>query len=558
MIMIGLYSILLLYCAVSSASNLIHVLEVPENSIIGYKVGSVSSKAGNGPYTRIGDDFKGRLTFNERTGVVLTAVKLDREEKAEYSLEIMNEVSVFSFKIKVIDENDNAPKFARSNIVYRMAEDSPVTSQISLGAVSDADGDKYTLKKIEITKGNVDGKFHLQEVTSGKETFLRLVLKSSLDYETTQRYNLEITAYDGGSPPKTDVLSITIDVTNLNDEVPTFDTTRYLAVVDENRPINSVILNVSASDKDLGPAGKISYFINHSRSDLENYFSVDERTGSVVLQRHLDYERQKNHTVIVSVRDHGTPVQTASVHVQINVRDVNDHPPQLSLEFLSGATVLSTASVSEAVNVDDFVAKLSVHDSDSSQVIVQLIKGSEWFSLISPTRDNYMLMLRRRLDREVQDHLNISILATDNGVPKLKTLLNVRVTIQDANDRAPVFDQSFISARIAVDSPPNTTVVRLNASDEDSGENGRVSYRIVDGGEAPWFKVDPDSGVISTATALSCRLVTLLVQARDNGSPRQLTDNATVQVSITGELENFILKPGNQLLTIHFVHSYSR
>ena len=116
----------------------------------------------------------------------------------------------------------------------------------------------------------------------------KLIVSRPLDREQKERYTGWLIAIDGGSPSRSGSLEIAIQVIDVNDNSPLFDKFSYTLTVQEDLPVGSVVLNVSATDADTGNNARITYSIQGSNE----YFHIEPDSGIVYLAKSLDYERK--------------------------------------------------------------------------------------------------------------------------------------------------------------------------------------------------------------------------------------------------------------------------
>uniref|UniRef100_A0A8P4KJW2 Cadherin domain-containing protein n=1 Tax=Dicentrarchus labrax TaxID=13489 RepID=A0A8P4KJW2_DICLA len=124
------------------------------------------------------------------------------------------------------------------------------------------------------------------------------------------------------------------------------------------------------------------------------------------------------------------------------------------------------------------------HDADIGQNAIQgySIEANENFSLNVIAKSGggkySELVLEKELDREKQQELTIVLVATDGGTPQRSGTAVIHVTVLDANDNAPVFSQAIYKASLPENSPLDTVVVTVSATDADEGVNGEVTYEF--------------------------------------------------------------------------------
>ncbi|XP_030621297.1 protocadherin Fat 4-like [Chanos chanos] len=164
-------------------------------------------------------------------------------------------------------------------------------------------------------------------------------------------------------------------------------------------------------------------------------------------------------------------------HITLQIEDINDNSPVfpkdvIHLEISENADKGAKFRVNEA------------HDMDIGQNAVQsyILQKNDNFVLSVNTKiggGRYIeLVLDKELDREQQQELSIILTAIDGGTPKRSGIVTIHVTVLDANDNAPVFSQDVYKVRLPENSPIDTVVVTVNATDADEGPNGEVTYEF--------------------------------------------------------------------------------
>ena len=125
---------------------------------------------------------------------------------------------------------------------------------------------------------------------------------------------------------------------------------------------------------------------------------------------------------------------------------------------------------------------------------------SDWFD-IDP--DTGTIVTRSQVDCETDPEPRLTVVASDNGNPRLSSSASVRVSIQDINDNEPIFERTFYNATLKENERVGLCFLKVSAKDPDCGINSVVSYKI---GEAAnmgrRFKMNPNSGEICLASQL--------------------------------------------------------
>jgi len=88
------------------------------------------------------------------------------------------------------------------------------------------------------------------------------------------------------------------------------------------------------------------------------------------------------------------------------------------------------------------------------------------------------LVLKRPLDKDAKDVVEVTVTALDHGIPSLQTTARVEISIADRNDHVPTFEEKLYTLKVAENSPVGHVVGNVRANDEDKGKNGNVEYRL--------------------------------------------------------------------------------
>ncbi|KAM9849731.1 protocadherin beta-15-like [Aulostomus maculatus] len=511
---------------------------------------------------RIDTDRNGKqhCDINLSTGDLIVTERIDREglcgKKATCVLKeeliLENPLELHRVSVHVTDVNDNAPQFSENLISFEITESADKGARFLLTEAHDADIGTNTVQRY-ILQNNEHFTINVDTDGSGRR-HSQMVLVKELDREREGELNLLLTAVDGGSPQRSGTATIHVTVLDANDNAPVFSQDVYKASLPENSPLNTMVVRVSATDADLGPNGEIMYNFDHISDEHVSLFSLDPKTGEVRVIGSLDYETETSIELRIRAKD--GPGLTSYCTVIIDVTDVNDNPPVISLKSVSNPIPENAPPGTEVgiINVQD-------RDSENNRQVRCSIQQNVPFKLVASIKNYYSLVTTGHLDREVVSDYNITIRATDEGSPPLSSSKTVHLSVADINDNPPEFEEQSYSAYVSENNKPGSALCSVSARDPDWRQNGTVIYSLL-GGEvngAPvssYVSVNGDTGLIHAVRSFDYeqfRSFKVQVMARDNGSP-PLSSNVSVSVFISDVNDNSpqILYPapeGNSFMT---------
>uniref|UniRef100_A0A673ATT1 FAT atypical cadherin 3b n=1 Tax=Sphaeramia orbicularis TaxID=375764 RepID=A0A673ATT1_9TELE len=349
-----------------------------------------------------------------------------------------------------------------------------------------------------------------------------------LDYETNQYYRLTVQATDTLTGAKSEV-DVDIIVLDVNDSPPLFQNNSYSTVLSENSMIGTSVLQVC--DQDSEKNALVSYQILSDIYNSTDYFSIDRTTGLVFTARLLDYELIQRYNFIVRATDSGDPALSSDVTVTVTVTDTNDNPPNFS-------QALYEAFVSELAPRGHFVTCVQASDADicdAHRLRYSILSGNERMTfMMNPDTGVLSLSNKRRQGMKLSYQLNVSV---SDGV--FTNTAQVIVRVLGANLYSPVFSQRFYLAEVSENAPPGSKVIQVQATDEDSGLFGQITYSFINDLGKSQFNIDAD-GVISTVQKLDRenpfnKDMVLTVMALDGGGRASF---CTVRVVLADENDN--------------------
>ncbi|XP_069753894.1 protocadherin alpha-C2-like [Narcine bancroftii] len=484
---------------------------------------------------------------NADDGVLLLTDKIDREVLCSQSvaclqnLEIVleNPLKLYRAEVEIQDINDNSPFFSQSELRLDIVESTPPGIRLPLQSAQDLDIGTNSVQAYMLSP-NDHFKLDVQSISDGTKT-VSLVLDNYLDRETQGTHNLLITAVDGGIPQRSASAQIIVTVLDVNDNVPVFDQSFYRVKVMENAKINTLVIRLNATDLDEGTNADIIYsFSSYTPQRIIDIFSVGPHTGEVRVKGLLDYEETSVYEVNIEARNKGPTFVPVYCKVIVEIVDVNDIRPEITLMSFSHA-------LPENATTGTMILLFNVIDPESGANgnTGCLISKQLPFELKSAFKNTYMLVTAGLLDREKVSQYKINVTCSDAGSPRFFVNKVIVVEISDINDNPPRFRTSSYTAYITENNAPGASICSVVAFDLDKGHNSAISYSIMEsqtqGLPATSFvSISSENGEIFSRRSFDYeqfKSFQIYVQARDAGLP-SLSSSVVVNVVILDQNDN--------------------
>ncbi|KAM3868566.1 protocadherin Fat 3 [Diretmus argenteus] len=520
--------------------------DIPTNKGI-LTVGATDADSGSGAeiqYSLFGigvEDFY----MDANTGELRTANVMDREKTASYKLiaQATDGGGLFcrsEISLRLLDVNDNAPSFSATQYTTSVYENATPKALLTRLQASDPDEGLYRTLVYSLVD-SADGFFSIDPVSGV------VILEKPLDREIQDSYWVRVQAADqaGQQGALSSQVDLTVVVLDVNDNAPVFQRRDYAVTVPEDVAVGTEVLRVWATSADIGPNAQITYNIR-SGNELGR-FTIHRSLGSISVADDLDFEVCKDYYLTIEAWDSGAPPLSAATMVTIELMDVNDNAPTFSQGIYN-------VLVSEDASVGQTITRLLAEDPDSQ------VNGRITYSILKGDRSNQfwidpvtgLLIVNKRLDRELVSRYSLSVQAFDSGSPAMSSTVTVNIDIADVNDNPPDFSPANSTAIIQLNQPAGATLVQLSVSDKDSSRHGSpFEFRIVSGNEGNFFSLD-QAGTLRSNRVFgpeAPREFTLEIQASDSGKPR-LTSSSWVCLRVIG---NSQYKPSVSPLEIFIV-----
>ncbi|XP_077166777.1 protocadherin alpha-5-like isoform X6 [Paroedura picta] len=482
---------------------------------------------------------------NVQNGILFVNSRIDREELCAENMDcaihleviVDKPLRVFHVEVEIKDINDNAPVFSVHEQILDIVESRLPGSRFLISSASDADIDTNALINYKLSLNDYFVLESGSEEDQSKSPVL--VLKAALDREKAPLHRLLLMATDGGKPQLSGTVQLVINVLDANDNPPVFNQSVYRVKLQENAANGTLVIRLNATDLDEGTNKAISYFFSSNvPSSFTKVFHINSNTGELRVFGKVDFEDVNSFHLQVVAEDKGNFPLSGHCKVLIEVLDMNDNAPEVTMSSLS-------VPVPENSPPGTVVALISISDRDSGangQVTCSMQPTEFPFKLTSTFKNYYSLVLAKPLDREQVAEYTLEVIAEDQGDPPLSASSSLVVPISDVNDNAPTFAQPSYTIFVKENNPPGVHIFTVSASDPDVAENALVSYWL---DEKQWplssyISVHSESGKLYALQPLDYEEVKLLefqVRAKDAGLP-SLCGNVTIQVFVLDENDN--------------------
>ncbi|XP_069388113.1 protocadherin alpha-7-like isoform X18 [Paralichthys olivaceus] len=419
--------------------------------------GEVEYSFGNDVDARV----RARFDLNPVTGVITVAGAIDFEDSARYEIDIQasdkGAATLTTDKpviINIIDVNDNAPEIEVTSFSRALPEDSKPGTTVALISVKDADSGLNGKVLCHISQ---DLPFLL--APSLQNNMYSLVTKLLLDREKQSQYDVTIVAKDAGEPSLSSDKTISIVVSDVNDNSPEFSQSPYTFYITENNSPGASILSVTARDDDEGSNALISYQILRGRGEdnlLSSFLNINTENGDIMALKSFDFETVKTFEFHVVASDSGTPSLSSNVTVNVFILDQNDNAPVILYPVSSNGSAEGVEEIPRNVNAGHLVTKVRAYDADIGYngwllFSLQEVTDHSLFGLDRYT--GQIRTLRSFTETDEAEH-KLLILVKDNGNVSLSATATVIVKVVEPKE---AFAASDVKSSTKADEDNNMT-----------------------------------------------------------------------------------------------------
>ncbi|XP_060651948.1 protocadherin-like wing polarity protein stan isoform X2 [Drosophila nasuta] len=432
------------------------------------------------------------ITSQNGRGLITIAQPLDYKQEKRFLLTVTATDSggrsdTATVHINITDANNFAPIFENAPYSASVFEDAPVGTTVLVVSATDSDVGINAQITYSLNEESINGLSSPDPFTINPQTGA-IITSAALDRETTSGYLLTVTAKDGGNPSLSDTTDVEISVTDVNDNAPAFKNPLYQSSILEDALVGTSVIQVSASDPDIGLNGRIKYLLS-DRDVEDGSFVIDPTSGTIRTNKGLDRESVAVYHLTAIAVDKGSPPLSSTVEVQIRLEDVNDSPPTFASDKI-------TLYVPENSPVGSVVGEIHAHDPDegvNAVVHYSIIGGddSNSFSLVTrPGSERAQLLTMTELDYESsRKRFELVVRAAS---PPLRNDAHIEILVTDVNDNAPELRDFQVIFNNFRDHFPSGEIGRIPAFDADVSD--KLNYRILSGNNANLLRLNSSSG----------------------------------------------------------------
>ncbi|KAM4554623.1 protocadherin alpha-8-like isoform 4-T4 [Odontesthes bonariensis] len=421
--------------------------------------GEITYSFGSNVNHRIREIF--RIDPNTGEIIVQGLIDFELEESYEIDIQASDKGSAplrtdKSVLVNIVDLNDNTPEIEVTSFSRTIPEDARSGTTVALISVFDKDSG---LNGKVMCSSNKDVPFTLSPST--QDNMYSLVTKSSLDREKEATYVVRIVAKDAGVPSLSSEKSITIVLSDVNDNRPEFNASPYTFYLNENNPQGASLFSVTATDRDEGENSHILYHILRERKDNNERHSVNlninAETGDIVALKSFDFETLKTFQFHVVATDSGTPSLSSNVKVNVFILDQNDNAPIILYPVSSNGSAEGVEEIPRNVNAGHLVTKVRAYDADigyNGWLLFSLQEVTD-HSLFGLDRYTGQIRTHRSFTETDEAEHKLVILVKDNGNVSLSATATVIVKLVEPKE---AFAASDVKSAAKVDEEDNVTL----------------------------------------------------------------------------------------------------
>ncbi|XP_018410363.1 PREDICTED: protocadherin gamma-B2-like [Nanorana parkeri] len=472
---------------------------------------------------------------------------LDREKKIIYSLTLTasdggqpSKTGTAHINVKVLDVNDNFPKFDKDTYEIHLKENTPIGFVVF--QLNATDKDEGSNAEITYSFSNVPENAHDIFIIDSKNGSIKVI--RDIDFEVAEEYKIIVEAKDGGGLAAQCKISILI--IDINDNAPEITITSVSATVPEDSPPDTIIALINVQDLDSGENGEVVCEISDTLPfklilSSANYYKL-------VTTKSIDRERTSHYNLTINALDKGSPQLSTNITFQLGISDVNDNMPIFDqtnyIVYVQENNPQGTSIY--RIHASDY--DINQNAKISYSILSNNIDNIPVSSYVSINSVTGVLYGQRSFDYEQLREFQFQVMAKDSGLPSLSSNVTVKICIIDRNDNAPKIlypsqdTEESLFEFIPHSAEKGYLVAKVIAVDNDSGHNAWLSYHFLQNPDPSLFIISQQTGEIKIGRdlkdmdSLSQKIVVLV---KDNGQP-SLSSTVTLSLVVAESFQQVI------------------
>lgn len=429
-------------------------------------------------------------------------------------------------------DTNSRRNLSKYEILPQVFENSGVGTFVAHITVEDADSDQNGKFECKLFQNSASNSSDLNDLSKDfllsqmYQTEFKLITARIFDREISDREQAVIHCSDFGEPPLSSSLTLNVQILDRNDNAPVFMKQSYDSSANEDTPVGTSLIQMTALDVDEGSNGEVVFMLS-SRNKSAPLIEIDPSTGVVSTVRPLELKPNlTKFEVLVVATDKGSPPRSSSVKLVIHVHDVISERTDFTQQ-------LYRFSVKENTNAKAFLGKVEVKSFK-----VPATRILQYFLTTTPCRinstyhavfefanlpfrmeaDKGSIWCLESLDREEQEFYSFYVVAYLSrktqeaqtnykfGVGNYQAIKSkiiscavIEIVVEDQNDNVPYFtfpstgnDHVYFS----LDEAPGLAITKLSAYDPDFIHNANLKFSIESGNEDNLFELESSSGML--------------------------------------------------------------
>uniref|UniRef100_UPI00398E666E protocadherin-10-like n=1 Tax=Pristiophorus japonicus TaxID=55135 RepID=UPI00398E666E len=471
---------------------------------------------------------------------LLLEKSLDREQQTTFALVltavdggIPGRSGTAQIIITITDANDYVPVFDHQIYRTNVLENAPIGTLV------------LQLHAADLDEGaNAEFKYSFSNYASQRERDLfnlnsetgEIIVKGLLDFEALDHYELDVQAVD--NEPNVGHAKVLVRIVDVNDNSPEIKLKSVIKMIPEDTAPGTVVAVFAVTDRDVGENGHVRCQISINvpfklQATLRNHYKL--LTTDI-----LDRETTAMYNITITTWDAGSPSLSTNKTIVVFVSDINDNVPRFSQSSYNVYVMENNIPGADLISVRALDPDLKENGEISFSILeneIQAVLAPSYFNINSKSGSIYALS---SFDYEQVKNFQLKVQVQDAGSPPLSSTAMVRIIILDQNDNAPVIISPLIwNNSEALSIVPNSAypgyiVCKVMANDADSGQNARLSYKLIETTDRRLFTVGLHSGEIRTTRIFTDQDTIkqrVVVSVKDNGQP-SLSSTVTILFSM--------------------------